>query len=205
MFLEKEIQVKLAGKTAQMLNTETWTFYDAMCDINDIFFYFFKWLKENKYSWSFCMYELTKCFEEVKKIIFEEKQILDLLATALYLLGKVNKTQINYIFSEKKLSKELNDIKVDEINPYFGIQVCNSEQELETIKIDQVFIYELISILVEKDIILERDFSLWYERFLLQNKDQNKRKKFLKSWINNSSNIDLEKYLLKKILNLLND
>lgn len=144
------------------------------------------------------MNTLKKCFEKIKKIIFEEKQILDLLATSVFLLGKVNKTQINYIFSEKKLPEELNDTKIDEINPYFGMQICNSEQELETVKIGQVFIYEIMSILAKEDLIMKESFSLWYEEFLLQNKDQNKREKFLKSWISNSCTIDLEKHLLKE-------
>lgn len=103
--LEEQIQIKLAGKTAQMMNTETWTFHDGLTDIDNIFFNVLKLLKENWNSWSLCMNTLTKCFEKVKKIIFEEKQILDLLAAAVFLLGRLNKTQINYIFQKKNYQK----------------------------------------------------------------------------------------------------
>lgn len=54
-----------------------------------------------------------------------------------------------------------------------------------------------MSALAERELIMEEPFSLWYEEFLLQNNDQNKKEKFLKSWVNNNCTVDLEKHLLK--------
>lgn len=42
-FLEEQIQLKLAGKTAQMMNTETWTFHIGLKDINNIFLIFWNY------------------------------------------------------------------------------------------------------------------------------------------------------------------